>query len=322
MDALYPIFVVYVYVAVMAGLLANHAVRHGHPHVSPLEYAFKLAIPLSRDEKTIYVLIVIFAIFTPFALHTTITNNKSDFVTLVAATLLFGATIIAAISFFTSPTVKTVYKKYTVLLNLVMFMAAAVNFSRATSYAEGIIVELTGVRASELPTAVSWLSIIMVPMAWVTMLAMAFLIVYALAFLGAGIKSSDKTPLKSPLYQVHIIRRTAREHTALYTIAFCCGLLALSPITLTGLLLKTNWIEKTIREQLVSASFHSRATTCGVEQLDGAKVALLEAGKAIVAIPDRELGYKFELIECSRKWGTAAEIMKTYGHSTSANLEN
>lgn len=311
MDALYLIAVIYLYFPIMWGLLGNHAKRHGYSHISTIAYAFKLTKILARDERTMYLLAVIFAHFLPLALYSIFIENN-ELVTSAAACVLLLACILAAASFFTSPTVKAIYKKHNVLLNATIFILGAVNYSRATSYAEGAIVYLTGLRASEFPTAMSWLSIIMVPLAWITMLALLFVTLYAAALFGAAVKSCIKKPLTSPLKQVHVKPSTPEEHTGLYSFAFCCAILGLTPITLVSLLLKTDWVEIQIREQLVSASFHIKPEACRLDEVEGAKIAPLEAGKAIIAIPDQELGYKFGLIQCTREWMTPDEFRKAY----------
>lgn len=312
MDALYLIAVIYLYSPIMWGILGNHASRHGHPDISTARYAIKLAKTLERDERTIYFLSIIFTLFLPLAFYSILTKSNGGLVTSAAVALLLIATALSAISVFTSPTIRTIYKKYTAQLNASAVILAAVNYSIATSYAEGVIGYLTGVRASELPTAMSWLSIIMVPLAWVTMLATVFLVLYAAALFGAGVKSEVKKPLSSPLGQVAIKTRTPQEHTKLYVLSFCCAVLALTPIILISALLKTDWAEKKIREQLVSASFHIKPKACGLSEVEGAKIALLEVGKAIIAIPDQKYGYKFGLVQCSREWMTPEEFRNAY----------
>ena len=312
MDALYLIAVIYLYLPIMWGLLANHARRHGHPEISTARYAIKLAKTLERDERTIYFLSVIFTLFLPLAFYSILTKSNDGLVTSSAVALLLIATVLSAISVFTSPTIRAIYKKYTAQLNASAVILAAVNYSVATSYAEGVIGHLTGVRASELPTAMSWLSIIMVPLAWITMLATVFLVLYAAALFGAGVKSGVKKPLSSPLDQVHVKSRAPEEHTKLYALSFCCAILALNPIILISALLKTDWAETKIREQLVSASFHIKPKACGLDEVEGAKIALLEVGKAIIAIPDQRFGYKFGLIQCTREWMTPDEFRKAY----------
>lgn len=192
MDALYLLAVIYLYCPIMWGLLGNHARRHGHSDTSTIKYAIKLFKTLERDEKTIYLLSVLFALFLPLAFYSILTKSNDGFITSSAVSLLLIATVLAAISFFTSPTVRAIYKKHTTSLNASVVILAAINYSVATSYAESAIVYLTGVRASELPTAMSWLSIIMVPLAWMTMLATRFLALYAAALFGAGVKSGPE----------------------------------------------------------------------------------------------------------------------------------
>ncbi|WP_333983497.1 hypothetical protein [Ectopseudomonas khazarica] len=310
MDAPYLLAVIYIYVPVMWGLLSNHATRHGYSHVSTIVYAFKLNRILPRDERTMYLLAIVFALFLPLSLYVIFIDNTNEPVASAAICTLLLACILAASSFFTSPAVRGIYGKHKILLNSVVIIAGAINYSRATSYAEGAIVYLTGLRASELPTAMSWLSIIMVPLAWVTMLAIGFVALYSMALFGAAAKSTNKGPLTSPLNQVHIKSTTSKEHTRLYSLAFCCAILGLTPITLTSLLLKTDWAEIQIRKQLVSASFHVNPEACSLPQIEDAKIALLEAGKAIIAIPDQALGYKFRLTQCPKNWITPEELLQ------------
>lgn len=312
MDALYLIAVIYLYFPIMWGLLGNHARLYGHLDISTARYAITLAKTLERDERTIYFLSVIFTLFLPLAFYSILTNSNDGLITSSAVFLLLIATALSAISVFTSPNIRAIYKKYTAQLNACAVILAAVNYSIATSYADGTIGHLTGVRASELPTAMSWLSIIMVPLAWITTLATIFLGLYAATLLGAGVKSGVKKPLSSPLGQVHVKSRTPEEHTKLYALSFCCAILALNPLILISSLLKTDWAETRIREQLVSASFHIKPKACGLNEVEGAKIALLEAGKAIIAIPDQRYGYKFGLIQCTREWMTPDEFWKAY----------
>lgn len=312
MDAPYLLAVLYIYIPIIWGMLSNHAQRNGYTNISTVKYAFKLTKILERDERTIYLLSVLFTFFMPISIYGKLTENRNDFIISTAVALLLTATVLAAVSFFTSPTVRTAYKKYTLLLNSSLVILVAVNYSIATSYAESTIINLTGVRAGELPTALSWLSIIMVPLAWLITLATFFLAIYAVALFGAGIKSGRRTPLSSPLNQVYIKSRATAEHTKLYTISFCGAILALNPIILVGILLKTDWAETKIREQLVSASFHVKPPACGLDKVEGAAIALLEEDKAIIAIPDQKFGYKFGLIQCTREWMTPEQFVKAY----------
>ncbi|ARU88442.1 hypothetical protein [Pseudomonas sp. M30-35] len=90
-------------------------------------------------------------------------------------------------------------------------------------------------------------------------------------------------------------------------------MLALVPLSLMEYVLKTPWAENQIRKELVQASFHTKAEKCGIEKIDGAKVAYMEPGKAIIAIPDEKLGYIFSPIKCTVKWRTAQSISEEYG---------
>ena len=118
MDALYLIAVIYLYSPIMWGLLGNHAKRHGYSHISTIAYAFKLTKILARDERTMYLLAVIFAHFLPLALYSIFIENN-ELVTSAAACVLLLACILAAASFFASPTVKAIYKKHNFFRNVV-----------------------------------------------------------------------------------------------------------------------------------------------------------------------------------------------------------
>src|SRR5690606_448925 len=101
-----------------------------------------------------------------------------------------------------------------------------------------------------------------------------------------------------------------------YALAFCFAMLAISPITIMSYLLRTPDAELFIRSQLVDASFHVNAKECRVNKIDNSKIAYTEAGKAIIAIPDDNLGYIFKRIECSRDWEKPEQVESEYEESS------
>ncbi|AVO55751.1 hypothetical protein C7A17_24360 [Ectopseudomonas mendocina] len=90
-------------------------------------------------------------------------------------------------------------------------------------------------------------------------------------------------------------------------------MLAIAPLSIASFILSSNWADQKVREQLVSASFHIQAKTCGVENIKGAKIAYLEYGKALIAIPDKEKSYIFDRVLCTQTWATADKLNTTYG---------
>jgi hypothetical protein len=184
----------------------------------------------------------------------------------------------------------------------------------ATSFAEGIINDLTGVRASELPTALTRLTLIMTPVAYVFTITIWSFVLYIITLLlppNNKSKASTKSPysyLGTPTKTDHLANFTSG-----YAVTLGFSMLAIAPLSFASFILGTNWADQTVREQLVSASFHIKSKACGIEKIAGAKIAYLESGKALIAIPDKEKSYIFDRVLCTQTWATADKISTTYG---------
>ncbi|VXC43761.1 hypothetical protein [Pseudomonas sp. 9Ag] len=308
----------YIYFPIILGIIANHAVKNGYVTTNPLSYILIKFKHSSYEERFLLSLSSIFLITIPIAFYSTSVATDSRNARILGITMISAAMLLSVVYAITSRPVRSTYSKYAGRLNFIIAVSATINFARATSFAEGVISELVGVRASELPTGLAWLSLIMVPVAWLVTLSIGSIAIYAVALFSTSLKDAPRKSHAVGL-QVPIQRKVFRELAPGYAVAFSFAILAVSPLTVVSNILGSAWAEKKIREELVSASFHVKASKCSIDGIDGAKVAFLNDGKAIVALPHEKLGFVFQPITCVTNWMDPAQIIEIYKNGNSAS---
>jgi len=310
-EALFYVFLLYFYIPLIYGGLTDNALKNGFANGKIFSYLvvrFKFS---SYEERFLIVFSLIFIFAIPTAIYASLPIVYGAVAKKIGMFLVVAVMAMSSLYAITSKKIHEIYIRYSGRLNFIMAVSAAINLSRATSYAESIITDFVGMRASELPTGLAWISLIMVPIAWLVTLTIGALAIYAVALFSTSFVDSPRNSHVTSL-QVPIARKVFRELAPGYAIAFSFAILAVSPLTIVSKVLSTTWAERLIREELVSASFHSKAGRCGIDFLPDAKVAYLEAGKAIIAIPHESLGYIFRPIGCSEIWYSAKQLEGVY----------
>jgi hypothetical protein len=302
----------FVYASIVLGLVARLAWKRGFINDGPVFYVVKKVKYSLPDERLIYLLSVILFFSVPLSVYLVLINPESAVAQMLVVSMVSLALMVTVYYVLTSSEIKGACKRYSSYLAFLVTVSITVNLSRATSFAESVINELLGIRASELPTGLAWLSIIMTPVAWIITLAIGFLAAYIAVLFNTGRKDvrNNLSLVGSGLAPIR--NSTSRELRAGYAIAISFAVLAVSPISLISGFLSTAWAEMKIREQLVGASFHIDARRCGIDDIKGAKIAFLEFGKAIIAMPDEKLGYTFKRLQCDVYWETPEEVYESY----------
>lgn len=309
MKTLYILIVTYFYIPFVTGSLRRYADRTGFTNKSLAGYLLNRFRHCSSDIKFLVILSTSLVFLTPLVFYVQLTGSRT--MTLRVTTLPLMLLIVAAsvIYAFSSPAIALGYKKFRPLWAFLMAVSAAINTSRAASYAESLISNLLGIRASDLPTALARLSLIMAPIAWAISFSFMFLAIYAITLFKTIV--IDLNQKNNPLLTGHGAKIEKQPIKILSTglaIPVCFAMLAVSPISLLEATLKTDWADRFIREQLVDASFHAPAKACQVSNINDALVAYLEGEKSLIAIPDKRLGYIFGKLECPSVWRKAQDI--------------
>lgn len=314
MDAGFSIITFFVYFPLILGLVSLYANKRGFSHLTPFGFLANRLKYASAENKYIGSLVLVILFTAPAATYAKLINSDSVIAKTLAITALIAMPTISVIFIFFSETVRAIYKKYAFFFTAIITLSAAINYSMATSFAEGIINDLTEVRASELPTALTRLTLIMTPVACVFTITVWSFVLYAITLFlpsnrnGTANIAFSGSSLSTPTRTDHLA-----DFTSGYAVALGFSMLAIAPLSIASFILSTNWADQKVREQLVSASFHIKAEACGVENIKGAKIAYLESGKALIAIPDNEKNYIFDRVLCAQTWAPAEHVSTTYG---------
>lgn len=319
MEAGFSIITFYVYIPLLLGLISLYAKKRGFGHLSPLGFLINRLKYANIENKYFGYLILIILFTAPAVIYVKHINGDSTTAKVIAITTLISLPITSVIFIFFSEPVRTIYKKYAFFFTAIITLSAAINYSMATSFAEGIINDLTEVRASELPTALTRLTLIMTPVACVFTITVWSFVFYTITLLLPSNRQSkastgcSRFPLNTPTK-----RDLLADFTSGYAVTLGFSMLAIAPLSVASFILGTSWADQKVREQLVSASFHMRAEACGIENIKGAKIAYLESGKALIAIPDDEKTYIFDRVLCHQPWATAEKITSSYSSPDSS----
>lgn len=304
---LYLLTAVYLYFPFAIGLLRRYADKTGFINKSLAGYLLNRLRYCNSDIQFLTILTASIAILTPMVFYVQLTGSRPTILRLSMLALMLLVSASSVIYAFSSPAIALGYKKFRPLWAFLITISAAINTSRAASYAESSISNLIGIRASDLPTALARLSLIMAPIAWAISLSFMFLAIYAITLFKTTVIDTSKKNSILASHGAKIEKRPIKVFGTGLAISVCFAMLAVSPISILEATLKSEWIDIFIREQLVDASFHVPAKTCKVTRKD-ALIAYLEDGKSLIAIPDKHLGYTFSKLECPTAWSKAQDI--------------
>lgn len=298
---------IYLYTPFIMGVLRRYADRTGFVNKSLASYLLNRLRYCNPDIQFLTILTTSVVILTPMVFYVQLTGSRPTTLRLTMLALMLSIAASSVIYAFSSPAIAFGYKKFRPLWAFLITISAAINTSRAASYAESSISNLIGIRASDLPTALARLSLIMAPIAWAISLSFMFLAIYAITlFKTTIIDTSQKNSILAS-HGARIEKKPIKIFGTGLAISVCFAMLAVSPISILEATLKSEWIDIFIREQLVDASFHVPAKACKVTT-KGALIAYLEDGKSLIAIPDRHLGYTFGKLECPTAWSKGQDI--------------
>ncbi|WP_236197296.1 hypothetical protein [Pseudomonas glycinae] len=174
-------------------------------------------------------------------------------------------------------------------------------------YSDAGIAELTGLSPQNLPGAQLLLTLIMTPAIW--LLGLSLFIGYA------------SIPLMVILLAITLIRDFSNKNEPqnkkpapnllhFMTIA-AVALFAIMLLTITQKIAGKNFYEPRLRKSIAFASFQLPTTYCELPETKGAGIAAMDDDRAAIAIPDKELGYRFELISCKPKQQEKEQISST-----------
>ncbi|ARU88443.1 hypothetical protein [Pseudomonas sp. M30-35] len=196
MEGLFFIALFFLYIPFLFGLSSHLAISQGFPNKTSIGFIARKIRYSDNQSRHLILVAVVFAVLMPAFIYKAVVNAQSPIATYTGITSFTIILILSILIIANSATVKDTYKKYTYLFNSALALVVTVNISRATSYAESIVVNLTNIRASEIPTGLAWLTIIMLPVAWIITTAVFSLLVYAIALLGTAIKNPGHNPKK------------------------------------------------------------------------------------------------------------------------------
>lgn len=309
MKALSILTSIYLYFPFVMGVLRRYADRTGFVNKSLASYLLNRLRYCNPDIQFLTILTTSVVILTSMVFYVQLTGSRTTILRLTMLALMLLIAASSVIYAFSSPATAFGYKKFRPLWAFLITISAAINTSRAASYAESSISNLIGIRASDLPTALARLSLIMAPIAWAISLSFMFLAIYAITLFKATIIDLRQKNSILDSHGARIEKKPIKIFGTGLAISVCFAMLAVSPISILEATLKSEWIDIFIREQLVDASFHAPAKVCKVAK-KGALIAYLEDGKSLIAIPDRHLGYTFGKLECPTPWSKAQDIVR------------
>lgn len=301
MHGLYIVTIIYLYFPLVIALVRRHADTTGFKDKAIAPYIKNRFIYCNVEVKFLIVLSITIATLLPITIYTKLTGSNTTPLRIVALATMLLTSITSAAFALKSQAIAEGYKKYRKLWAFLITISAAINTSRAASFAESYIANLTGVRGNDIPTALARLSLLMAPIAWAISLSFMFLAIYTIAlFKTVVIDPKNKVSL-TQLHGAHIVQRRMESLGAGIAISVCFAMLAVSPLSLLEATLKSEWIDAFIRDQIVDASFHVPADKCNAKN-KGALIAYLENEKALIAFPENRMGYIFKKIQCPATW--------------------
>ncbi|MFJ3451452.1 hypothetical protein ACIPM0_25015 [Pseudomonas sichuanensis] len=193
--------------------------------------------------------------------------------------------------------------RYGAALKLLLVPAALVVGTVSKIYADAAIAEYTGIAPQALPNAQIVLALILTPMVW-----------FGGVSLVVGYISIPLLPI---MLLVNIFRDCRRKRSgdatnpnfdnlAIMALAFCAILLLL----LAESVFSKSVYEPFLKRAVAFSSFHLPTTYCGLPEVDDLYVAPLADGRALLAIPDEKMVYRFVPVLCSTKTQSGDETKK------------
>jgi len=310
MEVIFVLVLLFVYFPAVFGVVANVAGMQGNTAGSIFSYIFKAVKYSSIDGRYVISIIIFLVFMCPIFVYKKFIGPSSGLASLIALVLMVFMMVVSTVAIYSSPLIRNFYRRFFYGINLIVAAFAAINLSRATSYAEGIVSSLVGVRASELPTGLTWISILMVPVAWAITISMWSMAIHVVTLIYTIYNEVREERRRG----VHISQCSSAKSSSkipnglLLTLGFV--VLTVSPVSIASFLLKSSGAERFVREELVDASFHISPEECGIKEALGARIAYLELGKAVIAIPDKKLGFQFRPVECVKNWNKPADVEK------------
>lgn len=324
MEVLFIIALLFVYIPVVCAILARNACDLGGPDEGVLTCLYRGFKNSSDEERYIQLLNSIIIVSAPLAVHVFYVSPELRATKIIGLALVGIMTVLSVAFVITSTMIREYYSNYSKIIYALIGLTITINVPRSTSFAEGIIASAIGVPANQLPTALAWLTMLMTPISLVFIFAFYCVGIYVVALLMTCFDEKKESTNSSPLNQIYIKKNTSRRTIAWFATAASFAILAISPLNFTIELLGSNWAERTVRESIVSASFHANATDCGISEVPESgknkiKVAYLDDEKAIIAIPHEIIGYTFERIACPKIWKSPDSINKKLAMSRVIN---
>ena len=195
MKKIYILTAIYLYLPFISSLLRRYADRTGFINEGLAGYLLNRLRYCNSDIKLLTILTASVAILTPMVFYVQLIGSRTTTLRLTMLALMLLIAVPSVIYAFSSPAIAFWYKKFRSLWAFLITVSAAINTSRAASYAESSISNLIGIRASDLPTALARLSLIMTHIAWAISLSFMFLAIYAIAlFKTTVIDTTKKIP--------------------------------------------------------------------------------------------------------------------------------
>lgn len=192
------------------------------------------------------------------------------------------------------------YIKHSGTVKIIATAATVVFSVMANSLAEDAIINYTHVDASQFPSAQKAFILIGIVSLWLYIGMYASLPAYffVIVKLAKSVMDAEK---KKPVY--------ANSYTTPYNNRkrnFNLGFAALLGVTysimifLGALDTLLSSAHTRLKEVLVTSSFHLDPEACNINNMKfGTRAALISDKKAVIATPDKELGYTFKTMDCS-----------------------
>jgi len=201
----------------------------------------------------------------------------------------------------------TIYKKLTFLVNSCLVLSALYVTYKSAAIADHDIAIFTTVNASNFPAAQKIITLCAAVMRWIYYSMFAAMVIYGIVGLAMGLtiwlhekKNKKRTQWRRcligtpsatlPDYREVIIYMSMFLGSA-YTISFT--LVLISSIS-------TEKIDNALKELIVETSFHLPPEVCDFALPDKSKLSLIGDNQAVIAIPDKDYGYKFSVAKCER----------------------
>jgi hypothetical protein len=207
------------------------------------------------------------------------------------------------------------YKKHSAILKAILVAPATYIGYKTSAMTDQSIAEFTMTNASNFPNSQYIIKICATIAAWAYTAITFSLFIYLIISIGAiwklqklnntlGGNKYKKTSLGA---RATITETENKEILVLFTIIVGITMMALAPLEYAKTI-KANEINATIKTLIVETSFHLEPKICGVDAPKDSFMSLLPLNEAAIAIPDKELTYRFAVVKCGRVYDKSAKI--------------